>query len=382
MEHEQLLFCSWQAFDPTTWAVLEDLKGKKRFSASVLAPPKVKVGRIYSPTGYLSPDLIDSSGVELHLVPLIDDNAPPNGFKPDPLASALKGLRPDCVWIHGEPTDGLTRQILKHFYFRRSVKIACFLAENLWVRPPLMQRIKARILCLRIDALLACGSASSESAYNAFMPRSVHSHTMFMPNMDPRAANVGNFRIPRQAGEFWLGFVGKISPEKGWQVLINSLCRLPGNFKAVFAGDGPDVPMLNQEVKSRRLAGRVVYVGPMAPPDIRALYQQVDAVVVPSLTTPRWMEQFGRVIAEAMAAGRPVVGSRSGAIPEVIDAAGLLVTEGDDKALADALRNLQEDEALRERLGTAARKRFEQEFAVEAYARRLETILLKDKRRH
>jgi glycosyltransferase involved in cell wall biosynthesis len=373
---KRLLFCSWQAFDPATWAVLEKLVRDHRFSATVLAPAKVYVGRVYSPTGYFTPDLVDQSVADLRLLPLLDNDTPAHGFKPDALSSALADFTPDAIWIYGEPTDGLTRQILKHFYFRRKIRVACLLAENLWQPLPLSQRIKAQILCLRINALLAIGSASSESAYNVFMPRRVRSYTVFMPNFDPRTAEVGEFRIQRQSGDFWVGFVGKISPEKGWHVLIDALSQLPENTKAVFAGDGPDVMKLNQEVKLRGLEGRVLFAGPMAPPDIRALYRQVDAVVVPSLTTPRWMEQFGRVIAEAMAAERAVVGSTSGAIPEVIGDAGLLVDEGDAGALANALRSLHQDDDLRNRLGQAARLRYEQEFSIDAYARRLARILV------
>ncbi len=372
---KRLLFCSWYAFDPATWAVLEKLVKDYGFSADVLAPEKVHVGKVYSPTGYLTPELVDHSIAGLRLIPLLDTETPTNGFAPDALRAALADIKPDAIWIYGEPTDGLTRQILKHFYFRRHIKIACFLAENLWPRPPLSQRLKAQILCLRIDALLACGTASSQSAYNAFMPRRVKSYTIFMPSFDPRTAAFGNFQIRRRSGEFWLGFVGKISWEKGWLVLLDALSRLPGHVKAVIAGEGPEVLKLNEQVGLRALAERVVIAGPLAPPDVRALYSQVDVVVVPSLTTPRWREQFGRVIAEAMAAERPVVGTKSGAIPEVIGEAGLLVDEGDAGALATALRILVEDDGLRNRLGQAARLRFEQEFSIDVYARRLASIL-------
>ena len=79
-------------------------------------------------------------------------------------------------------------------------------------------------------------------------------------------------------------------------------------------------------------------------------------MVVPSLTTPQWKEQYGRIIAEAMACGVPVVGSDSGAIPEVIGDAGLVVSENDPMALADALSRLMSDQKLLERLATAGRK--------------------------
>jgi len=372
---KRLLFCSWNAFDPATWAVLEKLIKDYQFSATVFAPPRVQVGKVYSPTGCLTPDLVSVSIADLRLLPLIDPDTPTNGFEQEALNAALANIDPDAIWIHGEPTDGITRQILKHFYFKRKIKIACFLAENRWKQPSVSHLIKSKILCRRIDALLACGSASAEDAYRVFMPRSVKSFTVFMPNFDPQDTEVGSFQIPRKLGEFWVGFVGRISPEKGWRVLLDALSRLPETVKTVIAGDGPEFQQLEEVTKSAELAERVFLAGPLAPPEIRALYKGVDTVVVPSLTTAGWAEQFGRVVAEAMAAGRAVVGSRSGAIPEVIGNAGLVVDEGDAGGLAKALLRLLQDVELRDRLGQAARLRFEQEFSVDVYAARLAKIL-------
>ena len=67
------------------------------------------------------------------------------------------------------------------------------------------------------------------------------------------------------------------------------------------------------------------------------MYRRFDVVVVPSLETPSWVEQFGRVAVEAMASGVVVVASRSGSLPEVVGEAGVLVPPGDVGALADAL---------------------------------------------
>lgn len=374
-DRKTLLFCSWLAFDPATWAVLEKLSTVYRHSTTVLAPPRVQVGKVYSATGYLAPELVDHSFVDLKLLPLIDDESPTNGFDPASLKSALEGLDPDAIWIYGEPTDGLTRQILKHFYWRRKARIACFLAENLWKRPPLLHRLKSQLLCRRIDAMLACGSISSENAYQVFMPRSVPSHTVFMPNFDPRQIGIGGLKLDKSSQDFLIGFVGRISWEKGWLVLLDALPQLPENAKLVIAGEGPETDKLEGEIRARGLTDRVRLLGALDAANVRALCAQVDVLVAPSLTTPRWREQFGRVIAEGMAAGRPVIGSTSGAIPEVIDSAGLVVEEGDAEVLAAAIRRLFDDEVLRSNLGRKARLRFEQEFSVEAYARRLNAIL-------
>ena len=79
---------------------------------------------------------------------------------------------------------------------------------------------------------------------------------------------------------------------------------------------------------------------------IRAL----DALVLPSRTMAVWAEQFGHVLIEAMAAGVPVIGSSSGAIPEVIGDAGLIFPEDDVGSLRRQLSWLLGDEALRKTL--------------------------------
>ena len=75
----------------------------------------------------------------------------------------------------------------------------------------------------------------------------------------------------------------------------------------------------------------------MAPDELAGVYRRFDVVAVPSLETPSWIEQFGRVAVEAMASGVAVVASDSGSLPEVVADAGILVPPGDVGALAGAL---------------------------------------------
>ncbi|HTA77328.1 MAG TPA: glycosyltransferase family 4 protein, partial [bacterium] len=79
-------------------------------------------------------------------------------------------------------------------------------------------------------------------------------------------------------------------------------------------------------------------------------------LVLPSLTTPKWKEQFGRVLIEAQACAVPVVGSDSGAIPEVIGKAGLIYPEGNVVQLAAKLRQLKNSKTLRKKLIQMGRK--------------------------
>jgi glycosyltransferase involved in cell wall biosynthesis len=93
------------------------------------------------------------------------------------------------------------------------------------------------------------------------------------------------------------------------------------------------------------------------------------------LTFPKWKEQFGGVLADGMAMGVALVGSDSGAIPEVIGPAGFIVPEGKPDALAAALLRLRENAGMRRQLGKAGQQRFWAEFAIPAYAAKIAKVL-------
>jgi glycosyltransferase involved in cell wall biosynthesis len=109
-------------------------------------------------------------------------------------------------------------------------------------------------------------------------------------------------------------------------------------------------------------------MGPLPHQKLLATYPQFDAVVLPSVTLPHSVEQFGRVLAEAMSWGVPVIGSDSGAIPEVVGPAGLIVPEGNAPALAAAIQRINADVNLGRTMGAWGRKRFIDLFSCSAYA--------------
>jgi glycosyltransferase involved in cell wall biosynthesis len=98
--------------------------------------------------------------------------------------------------------------------------------------------------------------------------------------------------------------------------------------------------------------------------EVPRFLSSLDVLVLPSVTIlPHHREQFGRVLVEAMASGVPVIGSSSGAIPEVIGDAGLIVPERDPQALGAALRQVLGDTQLRQMLIERGRQRVGQRFA-------------------
>jgi len=158
-------------------------------------------------------------------------------------------------------------------------------------------------------------------------------------------------RLPKTPGIFRAGYIGRLVAEKGIDTLIHAAALLSAQkgkrgFQVVIIGGGPLESVLRQQVEGLGLQERVLFVPPMPTTQIAGELARLDALVLPSRTTPVWKEQLGRVLLEAMAVGVPVIGSDSGAIPEVIGDAGLIFPEGDGAALADRLAQLMADPEL------------------------------------
>ncbi len=129
----------------------------------------------------------------------------------------------------------------------------------------------------------------------------------------------------------------------------------------MLAGDGP------QRAELEALAAadaRIDYLGLLPKDDLWGFYAALDCLAVPSLTTPRWMEQSASTLVDGLCMGVPVVASDSGGIPDIMGSAGLLVPEGDPIALRAALETLRDDEAAprgsrrRQGVASAASSRF------------------------
>jgi glycosyltransferase involved in cell wall biosynthesis len=159
-----------------------------------------------------------------------------------------------------------------------------------------------------------------------------------------------------------VGFVGRLEPVKGLDVLLDAFMLVTSPASLVIAGDGAERARL--EARIGGLEDRVHIMPPIRHEDLPAFLKAVDILVLPSVTIlPVHREQFGRVLVEAMAAGLAVIGSSSGAIPEVIGDAGLVVPERDPTALAGAIDRLLENPDQRQALAERGRQRVRTRFA-------------------
>ncbi|KAB1650590.1 glycosyltransferase [Pseudoclavibacter endophyticus] len=166
--------------------------------------------------------------------------------------------------------------------------------------------------------------------------------------------------------------LGRLVERKGVDVVVRALAQVP-NARLTVAG-GPDRRELGEDPEAVRLtalaeeygvADRVELVGRVDRDDAARLLASADLV-----TCTPWYEPFGIVPLEAMACGRPVVGSAVGGLLDSIDdgTTGVLVPPRDVGATAGAIRRLADDPALADRMGRAGRERVQQCFTWERVA--------------
>ena len=176
-------------------------------------------------------------------------------------------------------------------------------------------------------------------------------------------------------GCFTVAYFGRLVPEKGVHILLDAIAQTDGRVRllldmyASFA-PGSYADQLMHQAQRLGIRDRIVTID-VPHGEVPRYMRCADALVLPSLATERWKEQFGRVLPEAMACGIPVIGSTSGNIPNMLGDAGVLVPEGDSSALAAAIDALRSSPERRAALGKAGRLRVIDQFSLEAQANAL-----------
>lgn len=165
--------------------------------------------------------------------------------------------------------------------------------------------------------------------------------TVSAPGTSIERFAAGQAPDPPADGRHLLLSVGRLVWEKGHQDLLRAVALLRArgrdDMSVLIVGRGPEEKRLRGVVRDLGLES-VVEMRPFIDHDeLPRVYAQASALVLASLAVPFWEEQFGLVLAEAMAAHVPVVAAGSGAIPEVVGDSGTLFTPGDWVGLADVL---------------------------------------------
>ncbi len=193
----------------------------------------------------------------------------------------------------------------------------------------------------------------------------------------PEASVIQTYRKRWQLsdGHPVIGGIGRLAAGevKGFDLLLAATCLLkeaiPG-LQVLIVGDGPRRPFLEDVAERLGILGQVHFVGKVE--DIRIPLALMDVYVFPS----RWPEAFGLTLIEAMVAGKPVVATRIGAVPEImrdgID--GLLTDPEDIGALAKNIERFLNDRTLAEKLSRKAQIRVRDQFDSEQMALKVEKV--------
>lgn len=375
---KRLVYYSRYAFYRPHYTVFESLCKDYDLDGFVITIENAEVWKVYSPEGHFTPASAGLSGTP-DFVTVLPCNISLQE-QTQLLRRKLKEIRPDFIWSDEEPNSYFVNQMLRWYFWQESPCIVIGAIENMWSVPggyrAKLELLRRRILWSRYNGVLAVASKSLEAVRRFGVPTSVPGRVAWLPVLPHESSNgVPHNILDRSEGDFLILFAGRITAAKGWRVLLAAMTMLPEKFKCLISGTGDEEAELRLWCETTSLRNRVRFLGVLPNHEMWGLYRAVDVFVLPSLTTLLWTEQFGRVLAEAMACGVPVIGSSSGAIPEVIGDCGVIVEENNPSAIAKAIKELAADPGRRAALGKKGHDRFEQHFSCKAYVAQLAAAL-------
>jgi hypothetical protein len=202
----------------------------------------------------------------------------------------------------------------------------------------------------------------------------------FVLPLGSRDNTVRTSREPRDQEALTVLFVGRLERRKGVDLLLDAAARLLAaheNLKFTLVGKDTENTEIGETYSAAfkrkyaerpEIVSRVTFVGWVDDPELQKFYADADVCCFPSR-----YESFGLVLVEAMAAGKPVVATRVGGIPTIVEDGGngILVRSGDAADLEMALEKLLSDANLRSNMGRRSRELFERRFSIAAVTERI-----------
>lgn len=294
------------------------------------------------------------------------------------LTGYARGFQPDLIYAENEPQAASTYQALKAAN-KFKAKFVFFTWENIKQSYSGRKRkIEKKVLKKSTGAI--AGNREGQQILKelgfkediAVIPQYGINPDVFYPQ-DGKGLRE---KLSLQ-GRFIIGYVGRLLPEKNIASLIQALANLPETCVLIIIGSGSEEETLQRQVEKLELSDRVNFIPAVSYEDIPKYMNLFDTLVLPSITTNSWKEQFGRVLPEAMACQTPVIGSDSGEIPNVIGKAGLVFPEGNVQKLTTAIKKLLTDKSFYNLIAAQGAKRALQLYTNEAIAGQMNDFFLK-----
>jgi glycosyltransferase involved in cell wall biosynthesis len=274
--------------------------------------------------------------IELEVIRAGDVNR--HGYRdPSKVARLIADGQPDVLDVHEEPFSVAARQWLSAAPAR--LPIVMYTAQNIDKRyPPPFARCE-RQAYRRADALYPC----SRQAASVARGKGFSGLIEVLPlGFDPEIFHPGEQSLGDR--ELVIALAGRLVAEKGIRDAVEVLAGVrTRNPKLVIIGSGPEERPVQELAAALGVSERLEMVPWLPPERLADVFRRAHVVLIPTLSTSTWTEQFGRVIVEAQASGAVVAGYLSGAIPEIAGAAAILSPAGDAQALARSVSDVLGD---------------------------------------
>ena len=184
----------------------------------------------------------------------------------------------------------------------------------------------------------------------------------------PNMVDGNTFKHSDNIGDY-VGFVGRVSPEKG----INNLISAAKSLNSISFKAAGDYSLMHGQVAQS--SENIEFKGALNKEEIARFFEAARIIVLPSV----WYEGFPITILEAMLSGKPVIASRIGGIPEIVDdgVTGLLFEPGNADDLAEKIRYLWDNPELCQKMGLAGREKAMHQYSSQKYYQRLMSVYQK-----
>ena len=321
------------------------LREKHGYDVHVVSPPAW-------PEGGSDVIAVADADVPLHVVP-VSGRVHPILFwyRSRAFRRVLRDVRPHVLDLHEEPYSLATFGALRDAdRVLGRIPVCVYTAQNIFKRYPMPFRAMEARALRRAAAAYPCSTEAGEVLRRKGYGGALHVLPLGVTPADAvRQAPNGHRRV---------GFVGRLVPQKGARVALEAFAKAGDDGATLeFVGSGPDEPVLRELSDRLGVGSRVIFSGAVSQDDALHRIGRFDVLVVPSLSTRSWKEQFGRVAAQALAAGTPVLASDSGSLPELLDGSGELAREGDARDFAAKLSSLLANPVRRAELAERGRTR-------------------------
>ncbi len=303
------------------------------------------------------------------------------------LQKLLADVQPDIIHLEEEPVSMVTSQIMfASGLLKKRPKFVAFTWENInhdytkrpWYQPQryLFPRLEKYALS-NIDYMIY----GSHEGPGVFREKGYSGPGCFIPQygVDPHTYYADG-ELPTDLPPAFLQkeepvvlYVGRMLKMKGIDTLIEAFSKSTHGL-LLMVGSGGDQTEFESRLRQQGLKDRVHFTGNVEPTEVPKYLRLADIMVLPSLTTPQWKEQFGRVLIEAMACGTVPLGSSSGEIPTVIGDAGLVFKEGNVDDLLTKMTTLLENAELLSSLREAGIQRVKNKYTNEILAQQIADV--------